>query len=250
MSPEVNCPGWAPGLDIRPGQCVHCGVQKDDHPKHLRSRASGKVTGISGREFALADSPIANHPEVISAAASARKTPPNVVFCRTCNQGMVINGVAQGSQAEADYECPGCGSTGPKSLTPTGAPHGTGHERKPQHQKTPNQIAFEDGVSGIDARSPGDKSYMDWYAEGKKRRDADSDAANGAQASDRENILDAETEGIPTVPHETVYYADGSSATGPAPLPRVSPGGAHAIKVESATDTSATPEPNPSTEEK
>jgi predicted RNA-binding Zn-ribbon protein involved in translation (DUF1610 family) len=193
MPLEVTCNGWAPGLNIPDGECVHCHIQKREHPKALQSRASGSVNGISAKEFSLADSPLASHPEMISPASSAAKVRPEVVFCRNCNQGLVLKGIESGSQAEADYACPKCGSSGPKSKTPSGEAHGAGHAYKPVAQKTPTQIAFEDGVSGVAPRRPDDKAYMEWHAEGAKRRAEDVNVANSA----KEVILEGETEDVP-----------------------------------------------------
>lgn len=227
MSSEL-CPGWAPGLNIPMGECVHCHVQRRDHPKAAQSRASGAVGGITAKEFALADSPIADHPEVISPAASARAVRPEIVFCRSCNQGMGLTGIESGSQAESDYACPKCGMSGPKSKTPTGQVHGDGHERRPQAQEAPTQLAFRDGLSGADPQRPADSAYMEWYGEGKRRRAEDATVVDAADA-----IEDAEFQDLPpgggAPEHETVQYADGSSASGSGPLPRVSPDGSPAV---------------------
>lgn len=191
-----NCAGWAPGLNIPDGECIHCGTQRRDHAKIAQSRASGAIAGISSREFALADSPLASHPSMVSPASSAAKVNPDVVFCRFCNQGMVIKGAD-----ETAYQCPKCHKSGPKSKTPTGVPHGDGHERKPETQKTPTQLAFEDGVSGVNARRPDDKAYAEWYAEGKRRREADAAAVDAASG-----IIEGETEDVPVAdvaPKET-----------------------------------------------
>jgi len=168
-SPAITCAGWAPGLNIPDGECVHCHVQKRDHPRHTQGRASGAVGGISQREFALADSPLATHPSMISPASSAAKVRPDVVFCRSCNQGMIIKGVESGSQEESDYSCPKCSTVGPKSKTPSGVPHGTKAPPLPT-QETPTQIAFTDGMYGVKPRRPDDKAYMEWFAEGNRRR--------------------------------------------------------------------------------
>ena len=180
-----KCTGWAPGLNIPDGECVHCGTQRRDHERSAQSRASGRVTGISAREFVLADSPLASHPDMISPASGAAKIRPDVVFCRSCNQGLVIQGVESGSQAESDYACPKCNTVGPKSKTPSGTlPGSTTPPVAPQ--ETPQQIAFRDDISGMKPRRSDDKAYMEWFNEGARRRNAPADPG----------IIDAEIEDI------------------------------------------------------
>lgn len=182
----ATCTGWAPGLNIPEGECVHCGSQKREHAKALQSRGSGAVTGISAREFALADSPMASRPDMISPASSSAKVRPDVVFCRSCNQGMVIKDVDP-----TGYPCPKCQSVGPKSKTPTGRVHSETHE-PPAPEKTMKQRAFEDGLAGNEPVAPGDVAYMEWYTEGKNRR-----IANAPPAPVAEEIVDGETEDLP-----------------------------------------------------
>ena len=207
MSPEADavdvpmCPGWAPGLNIPDGECVHCGVQKRDHPKHLQSRASGAVNQPTPQEFALADSPLASHPSMISPASSAAKVRPDVCFCRSCNQGMVIAGVDSGSQAQSDYACPKCGASGPKSKTPTGTLHAETHEM-PKPERTLQQRAFDDGLGGGDPVAPNDTAYMGWFTEGRLRRDADA-----PPVPTEDHVQDAEFEDVP------------AGGTEPAPFP-------------------------------
>ena len=245
MQPEtVTCPGWAPGLNIPDGECVHCHTQKREHPKALQSRASGAVGGISPKEFAFADSGLAARPEMISPASSAAKVRPDIVFCRNCNRGLVIVGVDPDG-----YACPKCGKSGPKSKTPTGKPHSETHEMPPP-EKTLNQRAFEDGLTGREPVAPADVAYMEWFGEGRRRRDTDmtaSDAAAGIFEGETEDVpvdnrpdgvADAglypggfppDSAGVPA--HETVQYADGSNAAGPGPLPRFSTEGSPAVSV-------------------
>lgn len=187
MQPEtVTCPGWAPGLNIPDGECVHCHTQKREHPKALQSRASGAVGGISPKEFAFADSGLAARPEMISPASSAAKVRPDIVFCRNCNRGLVIVGVDPDG-----YACPKCGKSGPKSKTPTGKPHSETHEMPPP-EKTLNQRAFEDGLTGREPVAPADVAYMEWFGEGRRRRDTDMTASDAAAG-----IFEGETEDVP-----------------------------------------------------
>lgn len=189
MSVE-ECQGWAPGLDLPQGMCVHCRAQRHDHTKKAQSRASGAVGTISAAEFGLADSPLARHPGMISPATSAAKIRPDVVFCRSCNQGLIIK------DADPDtYQCPKCGSVGPKSKSPTGKLHGETHAPPVTAEKTLNQRAFEDGLVGnapIVSLDPGtvgyDSLYAEWYTEGKRRRDEEMAKADAAAG-----IVDGET---------------------------------------------------------
>lgn len=204
MLPDT-CPGWAPGRDLPMGVCVWCGAQRDDHPKAGQARSSGRVTPITRPELVFADSPISASPDVQSPASNAAKVRPDIVFCRHCNQGMVLVGVLTGSPEETQYPCPKCHLAGPKSKTPTGKVQAETHEQ-PAPDKTMGQRAFEDGLRGNPPVAGADALYTEWYAEGKKRR-LEADASAGIMDGEFEDVTVGGVTGTTAAEPETAKEA-------------------------------------------